>query len=221
MQIVRSAAAHRLLAAFPDAVTAAFLIMIWQAPLTFGAESVFAAMVLIALELPALLALSGLFMLHMERPLTDKLKAVALLCCAMYFIGLMGIKALQAMPSALLLVPMLAMVVSKALIYTTARRDSTWTIEGLRLAIHFTIFLTIFMIAKDFSASVSRGEFTNDAMQYLALPHILLSGDRLPPKSPWVQPWWFILAGACYFLLCSLARYAMSSRTLSSWQGRH
>ncbi len=209
-QAFRNPTTHRLLAAFPDAVSAIFLILVWQSPLAIGTESVFSAIVLIVLEFPALAALSCLFMLHMENPLADRIKAITCLCGALYLVGLVAIKAMQALPSAWLLVSMLSMLMGKALIYTSTRRDSTWTIEGLKLLIHFGVFLTIFSIANDLSSSMPRGGFTDHAMQHLSIPQV--GFDRLPPTSPWIQPWWFILAGAVYFSLCAVTRYAIWAR---------
>ena len=199
---------HRLLAAFPDATTALFFILVWLLPMTAGGASVFSAIVLIALELPALLALSGLFMLHVKAPWHDRLKVAACLCAATSCICLFAIKAFQALPSGLLLVSILAMLIGKGLIYMTTRRDSTWAIEGLKLAIHLGVLLIFVSIADHFSATIPRGGFTDDVMRQLALPLDVF--DHLSPDSPWAQPWWIVLAGALYFSLCAISRYAMA-----------
>ncbi len=199
---------HRLLAAFPDATTALFFILVWLLPMTAGGASVFSAIVLIALELPALLALSGLFMLHVKAPWHDRLKVAACLCAAISCICLFAIKAFQALPSGLLLVSILAMLIGKGLIYMTTRRDSTWAIEGLKLAIHLGVLLIVVSIADHFSATIPRGGFTDDVMRQLALPLDVF--DHLSPDSPWAQPWWIVLAGALYFSLCAISRYAMA-----------
>ncbi|WP_394001322.1 hypothetical protein ACF3M1_13100 [Luteimonas sp. WGS1318] len=202
---------HRLLAAFPDATTALFFLLVWLSPMTAGRASVFSAALLIGLELPALLALSGLFMLHVSAPWHDRLKAAACLCAALFFVGLFAIKAFQALPSGLLLVSVFAMLIGKGLIYTTTRRDSTWAIEGLKLAIHLGVLLLVVSIADHFSAAVPRGGFTDDVMRQLALPQEIIG--RVQPDSPWAQPWWIVLAGALYFSLCAISRYAMAPET--------
>lgn len=123
----------------------------------------------------------------------------------------LAIKAFQALPSALLLVSIVAMLIGKGLIYTTTRRDSTWTIEGLTLAIHLGVLLLVVQIADHFSATLPRGGFTDDVMRQLALPQAIFG--RVQPDSPWAQPWWIVLAGAAYFSLCALSRYAMAPET--------
>lgn len=130
----------------------------------------FSAIVLIGLELPALLALSCLFLLRAHSAWRDRLKLAGLLCAALFGVCQLAIKAFQALPSALLLVSIVAMLIGKGLIYTTTRRDSTWTIEGLTLAIHLGVLLLVVQIADHFSATLPRGGFTDDVMHQLALP---------------------------------------------------
>lgn len=185
--------------------------MVWLSPMIVGRASVFSAIVLIGLELPALLALSGLFMLHMKAPWHDRLKVAAWLCAALACIGMIAIKAFQALPSGLLLVSILAMLIGKGLIYTTTRRDSTWAIEGLKLAIHLGVLLLVVSIADHFSATIPRGGFTDDVMRQLALPQEIIG--RVQSDSPLAQPWWIVLAGALYFSLCAISRYAMAPET--------
>lgn len=202
---------HRCLAAFPDATTALFFLLVWLSPLTAGRAGVFSAIVLIGLELPALLALSCLFLLRAHSAWRDRLKLAGLFCAALFGVCQLAIKAFQALPSALLLVSIVAMLIGKGLIYTTTRRDSTWTIEGLTLAIHLGVLLLVVQIADHFSATLPRGGFTEDVMRQLALPQAI--SGRVQPDSPWAQPWWIVLAGAAYFSLCALSRYAMAPET--------
>jgi hypothetical protein len=200
---------HRALAAFPDALTAGYLIYTWWLPEHVGREGIFASLTLIAMEMPALMAMASLFMLHTATRFIDRIKALFALGASIVGILLLSAGSYAIMPSVGLVTAVLAMLWGKWLIFAVTRKHSTWGFESMKLFGHFLVLSLAVLLCRDME--IPRGGFTDEVLQTLHLPGGVFE-DASARNSPWRHPWWCLVAGAAYFSLCSVSRYYLSVR---------
>jgi hypothetical protein len=200
---------HRALAALPDALTAGYLIYAWWLPAQVGREGIFASIALIAMEMPALIAMASLFMLYPASRFVDKIKALLALAASIVGILFFSAGSYAVMPSMGLITAVLAMLWGKWLIFVVTRQHSTWRFESMKLLGHFLVLSLAILLCKDME--IPRGGFTDEVLPALRLPRGVFE-DASARNSPWLHPWWCLAAGAVYFALCSLSRYYLSVR---------
>lgn len=200
---------RRSLAALPDAACALLLLYAWLAPLSVGREGVLISGVLVALELPALLALACLFTAYTSKRWLDKVFGLAFLVFMLAMVWRVVAEMHLHMSSLALTGSVASMLFGKWLIFRATRCDSLWRVEGMKLLLHFLLFMLILNVAHE--ASIPRGGFTDAALQQLALPSQPFGGAS--PNSPWTHPWWLLAGGGAYFSVCAVTRYYLSIKS--------
>jgi hypothetical protein len=201
----------RLLAALPDAITAAFLAWTWAAPMDAGRDAVLGGMALVGLEFPALLGLIGLFAAARSQSLLHKLRALVLTGFGLVAAVLVAWQLQRSATSPWVLFSFAWLLVGKWLVFATARRDGTWFADGLRLAVQFIALMLILSIAKDLP--VPRWGFDEATIQQLTLP--------LKPDDPGglrlaIGPWQLFAAGSLYFAFNAFVSGLLAVRRMAA-----
>src|SRR5687768_17329334 len=194
MSEVETRTLHRALAALPDAVAAAYLVHAWWFPLQAGRDGVFSSIALMAMELPALLGLAALFMLHSSSGSIDRIKAGVCVCVSVGAVISFAASCYSILPSHTLVVATAALLWGKWLVFSATKRNSTWFVEAMRLSAHLMLLMLVFTLAP--GMEIPRGGFDDSTLGRLQLPGSPFGEDTRP--SPWRHPWWGLAAGSFY-----------------------
>lgn len=195
---------RRLLAALPELATGLYLCAVWMWPMWFGRDGVIGAGVMVAMEMPLLLAAigsRGFFLSDAKGGI-----ALALTCAA---IGAMGLwivlpKWWDLAPMRWLALAMIAAIVGKAIIVWNAQVLPPLfnTLLGF---VQLAAFAFCMSVVTDLHALPQLG-LTSEAIAALDLPaspDMPLFGEKAG------RAWHQAAAGAaCYFLLSGIARLA-------------
>ncbi len=201
----------RLLAALPDAITAAFLAWTWAAPVDAGRDAVLGGMALVGLEFPALLGLIGLFAAARSQQLFHKLRALVLAGFGLVAAVLVAWQLQRSASSPWVLFSCAWLLVGKWLVFTSARRDRTWFADGLRLVMQCIALMLILAIAKDLS--VPRWGFDEATLRQLALP---LQPDDPAGLRLAIRPWQLFAAGSVYFAFNAFVSGLLAVRRMAT-----